>query len=379
MLSYLPLPLPALETVSVHAMRTLLAVIFLTLLPLPAAVAADLYSGEIAVADQGASERGHALPLALQQVLGKLSGLRSFEGFPQVEPALDSAESLLLSYHYDYAESLRSDGSEVRELRLVARFSPPALDRLARQLELPLWPPERAPITAWMVIDDGLERRVFPVDFQYLRSALEDTADRRGLRLAWPIPGEDGVYAIDEQLLWGGYTEDIAAADGADVLIMAARREGARWSLRLNLGAGGQHRSWRREDADLEQGLVAGLEEVIDQLAADATIAAEDLGSWSETIVVAGVTHPADYRRCLELLQGISFVRQVRVASARPGEVSFRLDLNVAPRYLEEALTAGGGMEPGESPGEWLLLPPVPAGGEEASAGTAETGGAANE
>ena len=56
----------------------------LTLLPLPAVAQDDLYSGEIAVVDQGAPERERAVPLALQQVLGKLSGLRDFEAYPGV-------------------------------------------------------------------------------------------------------------------------------------------------------------------------------------------------------------------------------------------------------------------------------------------------------
>jgi hypothetical protein len=279
------------------------------------AAGAELYTGEVPVADQGAAERDRAVPLALEQVLQKLSGLRQFEDYPLVQPALERAPALLLSYHYRNAEYLLADGSGESQLRLVARFSEPDVDETARALQLPLWQPDRPPLTLWLVVDQEFERRIMPIEYVYVKQALDDVAERRGLPLRWPEPGPDGEYAVDLQLLWGGYTEELAAAGNAGVLIAAARREGPEWSVRMNLGYQGRHQAFHG---------------------------------------------PADYRRCLSYLQGISVVDQVSVVSARPGTVTFRLGLTALPDYLEQSLASGGILARVEPDGGYELIPEVP-------------------
>jgi len=316
---------------------------------------ADLYTGEIAVSDQGAAERNRALPLALQQVLQKLSGLRWFDDYPLVEPSLARAPDLVLSYYYRKAEQLAYDGTASEDLRLVARFSPPAVDELARALQLPLWQPRRQPLTVWLIIDDGAGRRVMPVEFDYLRLAMDDVATRRGLPLRWPEPDVDGFYAVDEQILWGGYTEDLAGPAGEGVLIAAARREGPEWAVRINLGYLGQDWNWRQSDLDLQTALVEGLEQAIDQVASQTTIAAGDLGSWQQDLTISGLAGPGDFQRCLAYLQGISLVERVTVLAAAPGQMRLRLSLTALPRYLAENLAAGQVLEPLEDPGAYRL------------------------
>lgn len=318
--------------------------------------AQDLYSGEVPVADQGASERRRALPLALEQVLQKLSGLRRLDDYPLVQPALEDASGILITYYYRNVEYPLADGSEASELRLVARFSPPEVDEMARALQLPLWQPRRPPVTFWLIVDTGFDRRIMPVEYGYLRHALDDVAVRRGLPLRWPEPGPEGEFDADLQLLWGGYTEDLPAAEREGVIIAAARREGLEWSVRINLGYQGQHQAWRLNDIDLQAAMTEGLQQVVDQVAALDTIAASDIGDWSEELVVSGLLGPDDYRRCLNYLQGISVVESVSVISGRPGTVTFRLALNALPEYLEKSLTSGGVLGREEPDGPWEML-----------------------
>lgn len=324
------------------------------------AAGAELYTGEVPVADQGAAERDRAVPLALEQVLQKLSGLRGFEDYPLVQPALERAPALLLSYHYRNAEYLLADGSRESQLRLVARFSEPDVDEMARALQLPLWQPDRSPLTLWLVVDLGVERRIMPIEYVYVKQALEDVAARRGLPLRWPEPGPDGEYEADLQLLWGGYAEELAAAGNVGVLIAAARREGPEWSVRMNFSYQGRHQAFRLSDIDLQASLTTGLQDIVDQIATLDSIAAADLGNWSQELVVGGLDSPADYRRCLNYLQGISIVDQVDVVSARPGTVIFRLGLTALPDYLEQSLASDGILARVEPDGGYELMPEVP-------------------
>jgi hypothetical protein len=337
--------------------RTLLLCLSLLAAPASPAVAqVDLYSGESVVADQGADERARALPLALEQVLGKLSGLSQFADRPLVAQSLGRAPSIVLSYHYRNVTHPGPDGGEITELRLVARFAQAEVDELARALELPLWEPERPALVTWLIIDDGGERRIMPVEFSDVMEAMTDVAAGRGLKVEWPEPGPDGEYGVDPALLWGGYTEDLATPDGKGVMIAAARREGPLWAVRINLGYQGQHWASRLEDIDLHAALTLAMHQAVDQIAAAHTIAAADLGSWEQDLTVTGLRHADDYQRLLAYLQGLSVVEGVSVLSARPAAVTFRLALSALPRHLEEALATGGVLEWVESEGRYRLL-----------------------
>jgi hypothetical protein len=326
-----------------YFMRMILLISLLTWLPIPGSQAAtiDIYTGEAVVAGKEAGERRRALPLALKHVLQKYSGLRSFEDYPLVEPALGKASSILVSFHYRNVETIMADGGDGEELRLVANFSENSVDEMARALLLPLWKTERGPTDVWIVVDDGLDRRIMPVEFAYAWDAMADVAAWRGFPVNWPAADEEGRYAIDAQLLWGGYTEDLGVDPRSGTMIAAARREGPQWSVRNNLTYNSQNWTWRIQDIDLQSALTQSMQQAVDLVAAANTIAATDLGNWTHELNVAGIGNAGDYARCLGYLQQLSMVNRVSVVSAQPGSVAFRLELGALPQYLEETLLGG--------------------------------------
>ncbi len=320
-------------------MRTVLLIFVMILLPTGTGFAAPagLYTGEVPVAGQQKSERNRALPLALKQVLKKLSGRGSFEDFPLVEPVLDSAASIVVSFHYRNVESILADNSVSNQLHLVARFAQVEVNQLLRKLQLPLWPAERQPVEIWVVVDDGMGRRIMPVEYAYAWQSMNEIAAARGQPVSWPQPDEEGIFPVDAQLLWGGYTEDITGQDGA-VLIAAARREGTEWSVRLNLAYGSQNWAWRQHDVDLQQALSDSMHEAVNRVAEAHTIAAIDQGKWLHELTVTGIEGADDYRRCLDYLQNLSIVNRVSITASSRGMVRFNLELNAMPIYLDEVL-----------------------------------------
>ena len=340
-------------------MRTIFSVLLL-LLPAIAsgqAVTIDLYTGQVPVASQDNAERRRALPQALEHVFQKLSGLRVFEDYPLIEPALRNASSILLSFHYRNEETVLADGSEGNELRLVANFSEAKVDEMVQSLQLPLWKPDRPPLDTWVVVDDGVDRRTFPLEFSYAWRSMGAAAARRGLNVRWPVPDEDGQYQIDAQLLWGGYTEDLGAGQRGGVMIAAARREGLEWSVRNNVSYNGEDWTWRVQDIDLQSALTQSMQQAIDRIAAANTIAASELGLWGYQLTIGGLGNAHDYQRCLAYLQSLSVVNHVSVISAGQGNVVFKLELSAVPQYLEEALGTGRIIELNEDNGKYFLLP----------------------
>ncbi len=341
-------------------MRTFLLISLLTSLLPHVSLAADIdvYTGEAVVASQDAGERRRALPLALENVLQKFSGLRAFDDWPGIGPMLETAPSILVSFHYRNAGTTLADGSAGEEMRLVASFSSERVDEIARQLQLPLWQTERAPTEIWVVIEDHMGRRILPVEYNYAWKAMADTAEWRGLPVNWPFPEEEGRYAVDEQLLWGGYTEDLQRSRAGGVMVTAARREGVEWQLRGNLTYGDQTWTWRLQDIDLEAALTESMEQAADLIASANAISAGDLGTWTRELTVQGFGNSGDYRRCLAYLQELNVVDHVFLVSAQPGVVTFRLELNALPRYLEENLRGSPVLGFDEDAGDYYLLPP---------------------
>ena len=338
-------------------MRKILLISLLAWLPVMAMEAAeiDIYTGEAVVASKETGDRRRALPLALENVLQKFSGLRSFKDYPQVKPALGVASSILVSFYYRNVEIVFADGSEGEELRLVAKFSENSVDELIRKLQLPHWQTERDPTDIWVVVDNGLDRRIMPVEFAYTWEAMAEVAATRGLPVNWPEADEEGRYLIDAQLLWGGYTEDLGIGHGSSAMIVAARREGLEWSVRSNLTYGSENWTWRIQDIDLQAALIQSMQEAVDLVAAANSIAASDMGAQVHELTVAGLGDAADYLRCLGYLQQLSVVNQVSVVSAQPGNVTFKLELNTLPRYLEETLLSGRFLEFDERESAYFL------------------------
>lgn len=345
--------------------RLIVFVLFALFVPVPTqAQALDLYSGSVPVQDQSQSAREAAFPLALEQVLGKLSGLRNLEAYPDVAPAVQSARTLVVSFHYRQGESeapqrgafAAESDERPAATHLVARFSQDGVDALIRDLRLPRWPPARAPLAVWLLIDDGSSRRVLPLEFDYLRPQLDRVAEARGMPLTWPRADAEGDYGVDLQLLWGGYTE-VVARNGQvpNVLVIAARREGPQWNARLILEYQGSHRTWRTRDIDLAQALTGALHQAVDEIAAMHSIAPSDQGSWVHEIVVGGLGSGDAYARCMEYLQSLSIVDNVAIEGADPRAVRMLLTLNAAPEHLEQVLAEDQVLEYGELTGHYVL------------------------
>ena len=316
-----------------------------------------LYTGEVAVADQSSAARSRAMPLALEQVLQKLSGVRDLEAFPEVEAALQSAPSMAITFYYQNRRKTLPDGSKAAELRLLVNFSKPAVDGLLQSLQLPLWKPERRPLTVWLIVDDGQSRRILPIEFEYAWEDIESVASARGLALSRPQADPDGNYAVDEQLLWGGYTEELVETGPVDALVMAALREGPEWNVRMNLAHSGKVWTWRARNVDIQAALTEGMQTAIDEIAAVNSIAAADQGRGHIEISIGGVLNSRDYIRLLEYLQGLSLVEDIEVLSAAPGTVTFGLTLNALPDYLQRTLESDGFLAVTPVAGEYNLLP----------------------
>lgn len=330
-------------------MKKILLIIVTLHLSVTCAVAdMNLYSGEALVSSQSAADRNQAVPEALIQVLQKLSGQREIPASPTLDDALKNSNRYLRSYRYSTVDLTGADGVVTGELRLVAQFMQAEVDDIVQQLGLPRWRQERPEVQLWVVIDDGRNRQLKPLEFAYAWESMEQVAAERGLPVGWPELDEEEVQLVDMRLVWGGFTDYLvergAPEDG--VAIVAARREGPQWVVRWNLASGGQNLSWQSSDFELMYALAEGMNLMADQIAMNNAIAASEQGDSVMDLTVGGIKDASAYADCLDYLQNLSLVDSVDVLGANPGIVNFRLHLNASEEYLTDALESGSMLLP---------------------------------
>ena len=339
-------------------MNRWLLMLLLTLQAATVAAQSGLYVGEAEVADQSAAERQRALPETLAQVLSKHTGLRDVRSDPAVRSQLAAAGDMLLTYSYRTVFEPGPDGTEIPRLRLVAQYLPEPVDDLVRRLPLQRWPTPRDPVQLWVVVDDGLGRRVQPEEMTAALERLQRTAADRGLPLTLGASGED--EAAQAQLLWGGFTESLRETGTTDdILIAAARQDGPLWRVQwvLDVGAGQPQQRLAVTDANLLAALEEGLQQNIDALVATSAISTQDSGEWVEIMTIGGLHDAAAWRRTAAYLRGLDAVDELRLLSAEPGRVTVELRLNASPEYLAGAVQRDGVLAPGRQGADLTLLP----------------------
>ena len=354
MLSYRGMKKPIFYLV-VRMKRILLIFITLHLSATHALADINLYSGEVFVASQSEADRREAIPNALIQVLQKLSGQREVPSSPELDEALNDANRFLRSYRYTRVDGTAADGAVTQELRLVAQFMQSEVDRVVQQIGLPRWRRERPEVQVWVVVDDGLNRQLKPLEFGYAWESVEQISAMRGLPVSWPELDEEEVQLVDMRLVWGGFTDYLvergAPEDG--VVIIAARREGPQWTVRWNLVSGSQNWSWQISDINFMSALAEGTHQMADQIAASNTIAASDQGAWTVDLTIGELNSAGSYAHCLEYLQNLSLVNAVEILGADPGRVHFRLQLNASQEHLSEAFRQGTVLLPARAGSEF--------------------------
>jgi len=323
--------------------KILLIIIALQMSVTHAGADINLYSGEVFVPSQAEADRNAAIPEALIQVLQKQSGLRELPISAVLDESLNDAQMYLHSYRYTRVDRTTADGEVTEELRLVAQFLQPEIDRIVQQAGLPRWRQERPAVQIWAIVDDGLSRQLKPLEFGYAWETVEQVAAIRGLPVSWPELDEEEVQLVDMRLVWGGFTDYLvergAPPDG--VAIIAARREGPQWTVRWNLASGSQSWSWLSSDFDLLFALAQGTHRVADQLAAVNTITVSDQGIWTIDVSIGELNNADTYARCLGYLQNLSLVNEVEILGAEPGRVDFRLQLNASVEHLTDTFEQG--------------------------------------
>jgi uncharacterized protein len=309
---------------------------------------ASLYTGEVPVPDQSDEARAVALKSALAQVVVKLTGDRNAVSGEAVAKLVDSAERYVQQYTYRQ-DVANVDGQPLLRLSLVASFDRAALDRLLRDRGLKVWSPAgRAPLVAWVAIDDGAGPRLLAADEPAAR-AMQQAAELRGATLVWPRVDTPDQAVTTAQIVWEGDVmtlgADAARYQTDSVLVGQLRRVGDSWSARWTLAIGGQAQPvWESRDADLAAAVSVGAEGAVDRTRGRSGGGVEERRITDARVWISGIASAQDYARLFEILGSSELVRSFQPESARGDGLLLKLTLNLALDRWLSYLPADGAL-----------------------------------
>ena len=204
----------------------------------------DLYVAEVLVPNESSAHLRAAGKAGLMQVLVRVSGDAQLEEHPLVKKALRRPADYYYQYSFESTDrSLPVTGGKGPAQLLRLNFEPSAVARLLREAGLPVWGSNRPSVLLWIVISEGVDRRIVnETDVSEIVASLSVQAKSRGLPVLFPILDLEDTARISAAEVWGAFLKRIGQASERyepDVVLTARIREEsgrwvAKWSYRLD-------------------------------------------------------------------------------------------------------------------------------------------------
>lgn len=325
-------------------LSTLVLTVLLAGLPLlaPAAEPTDLFAAEQRVADEGSETRNALLSQLLADVLVRLSGNAAVAGQPAARELLAAAPSLVQQYRYRSADL---NGEVVRYL--WARFDQPAVERMMRERNLPVWT-QRPRVLLWVATEQAGRRELLNLDNDpAARSAALAQAQHRGMPLQLPLMDLEDQTLLTPADVWSDYQAAIRQASARyphDVIVTGRLRaqSGGKWSGVWSILGRDGDQGFQTSPQALADSLAFAVDQTQNLLAAHYAPMPGTGGGHGTLVNFADVYDLAAYGRLVALLEGLDMVAQVALRHVRHDRFTFEFQLRGGPQELAQALDGSG-------------------------------------
>lgn len=334
-----------------HPIAGLIALLWIFAGPALAAPVPQLYSAEVAVAEQTAEERNQAIERAFAKVLVKVTGNPSIVSRPGLGTVMRQAPRYVQQYRYRLAPAAGS-ATEQEQRLLWVQFDGAGVQRLLRDNGLPVWGENRPLVLVWLAAESGGKRRlVLPDSIPELTGAVQLHADERGIPLLFPLMDLEDQNSLQASDLWGGFSGSIEQASERyrPDLILVGRvslLSRGRWRARWSLYQDGEAIDWQADGEGPEAVAAQGISRVADRLADRYAPGASETGMSEALIAIAAVHTMADHVAALRYLRSQSAVEAIETVAVEPDAATFRLRYRGALSTLERELELGGLLRP---------------------------------
>lgn len=314
-----------------------------------AAEITGLYQALVPVKTQQRAERLEVYPLALAQVVIKLSGNRMVPDLPEMEGAIRSARSWVQSYRYDDlpAENYLGLQEEGYQRMLVVEFDDQAITQAMVEAGVPLWGRTRPEVLLWLVVEDRDARYLLAANASAeMESVLERYSTQRGLPLMLPLMDLEDQQRIGYADVWGNFQSSIFDASeryGANAILVGRlyRPFNGQWNARWTLYLEDDAQNWNEEGVAQDEVIGAGIEGAADRVAQRyAQVLMNDVAG-NVALTVTNVNSLAGYAKAMKYLESLDVVSRVQVSKVYSDEVMFELEVRGDVKGLEQAIALG--------------------------------------
>lgn len=317
-----------------------------------AALALDLYTGEVPVKDQSARERGAAMSEALAQVLVKVSGDPDAAAAPGVADRLSGAASLVQQFQYRTVKRPTVDPDQPDEtvLLLSARFDPSMVENVLGEAGLPRWGEQRPTLLIWLVRQEQEGRELVALGDPVIADAIQRAADRRGLPVLFPLLDLVDQQAVPVREVWGGFTEPLKQASeryGTDTFLLGRLSGGqGDWQARWTVFDQGREDYHENSGADPRDVVSEGVNFAANVLGARYAVPIAEQSATQVTVAVDGVRSMDDYNRLMDYLNRLTIVKRAEPVATEDDRLTLQLSLLAGLDRFDQIIAIGEVLQP---------------------------------
>jgi hypothetical protein len=335
--------------------------------PVWAVEVTSLYTAQVPLDQEESDPRARAYQVALNDVLLRVSGSELAADVEMVE--------LLFPDPASYVVQFRPGEDDT----LWVSFDGEAIENTLRQAGQTVWGGDRPLTLIWLAVDWGQgEREIIGADDEgrsrdearsidrnrLLRQRVLDSAERRGLPVAFPLLDTIDLQNLSFSDIWGGFDDALIAASEryeADTILVGRIRPASSQRNRWSFYFGGEERSWTGEP-ELVLGAVA------DMLAAEFAISGNAVLEFVD-ILISGIESIEAFGAVQNLLSETTVIEQFSIVEVEGDRIRFRVEAVGGAERLRRALRFGGlieqngfegdrfGIDPNEQTLEYIYSP----------------------
>ena len=306
----------------------------------------ELYSAEVAVADDSPEARKVALRKAFSQVLIKASGYRDIGGRKGTRNLIRKAPNYV--QQFKYRTEVDAEGNSER--RLWAQFDRHAVNRALAQAGLSVWE-SRPEVLVWLVQDkQGQRSLVDPeLDAGWIE-ALQQSARQRGMPLLLPLLDLQDRSAIGVSDLWSANAEAIRQASARYgqpmILLGRIKASGEGWVVRWVLWSDENSRQFTSRGKTQQQVLLAGVDQAMTWIGERYRPASTDLEADWVSLRFLGVDSLDHYARLMRILRSVDQQGQVVLERLEDDHLVVKLKVRGGVDMLRQRLSLESDLQP---------------------------------
>ena len=344
-------------------MVTLLWLLF----SLPLIAAESLYEVKLEVSDQSAKVRLETMPVAMEQVLVKVSGYSKVFDNPFTKARLSTAKNYVQQYRYSHeewseAELEKNPDLPPQRLMLWLRFDQKGINRLLKEAGIPVWGSNRPLTLLWLAVEQSGKRLLVGAnDSGQAREFLERQAQQRALPVRFPLLDLTDNGKIRAADVWGNFRDVILDASAryqpkailTGKLYPVSNGYKVEWRLLYE----GQQFNWEARDDDVEILLAKGIDSATDNLAA---LFAEsyEAGGYEAIFIIEDIDDFISLRRVTGYLESVPGVANVNIERIEGSVVRLNLDTEGGLDYVLRSISNGNILQRVERQDEIILQSP---------------------